>query len=185
MASIRYDAVENTFLDLLANSDLIRRALAERQEEPSELDVLRGKLVTVQSQANKLFAAIEGDDCPVRRVMDRLRELEAEESQLVGQVQAAIAKVKHQKPAESAYGEIRSLADRIREPEMRLRLRAALPSLVEKIVVELGQNRYTAHFAGGGKIEVTLAAGKIGQLSLLYLHNSPDVTSFQSRITLV
>ena len=185
MASIRYDAVENTFLDLLANSDLIRRALAERQEEPSELDVLRGKLVTVQSQANKLFAAIEGDDCPVRRVMDRLRELEAEESQLVGQVQAAIAKVKHQKPAESAYGEIRSLADRIREPEMRLRLRAALPSLVEKIVVELGQNRYTAHFAGGRKIEVTLAAGKIGQLSLLYLHNSPDVTSFQSRITLV
>src|ERR1035437_2867269 len=109
-AGIRYDAIERTFLTLLSDSALIQQALTgKQQEEPDALSVLKGKLASVQAQANKLLAIIEGDDRPAKRLADRLKQLEAEESQLAEQVEAESAKAKAQKPSEAAYAEIRSL----------------------------------------------------------------------------
>jgi len=123
MASIRYNWLEENLLAMLSNSDLVRRALADQPLQPNNLDVLKGKLAAAQEGANKLLAAIEGDDHPPKRVMERLKQLEAEEAALSEQVEAEAAKVKAQKPGLSAYTEILDLSSRVKEPETRLRLR--------------------------------------------------------------
>ena len=90
---IDYGRLEHSFLSLLASTTLMRKILdAKEPEGPSEVDVLRGKLAEVQSQAEKYLQLINDDPAPSRRLHDALKVAEAKEKELQAQLEVASAK---------------------------------------------------------------------------------------------
>ncbi len=155
MSSIRYDRFEQSFLSLLAHGQLLRAILTDRQEEPSVLDTLKGRLADAQAQADKYLKLIDGDDNPSRRLSDALKVAEGKEAELQSQVEAEEAKARTVVPAAQVYHACCDLFGRGLKPEDRGTLRQALRDFVEKVVVRLGDDSYDVHFKGG-KLPITV-----------------------------
>jgi len=135
LGQLHYRKFEESFLNLLAQTDLIRGILNGKQE-PSILDALRGELSDVQKQCEKYLRLIEGDENPSRRLMDNLKALESKESDLQKEVEAAEAKERGTTPASRVYADLKGEFEALTtNPENRQRLREALRGLVEKIEV--------------------------------------------------
>jgi DNA invertase Pin-like site-specific DNA recombinase len=183
MRSLRYDHFETSLMDLLSNSPLIRRALvAQKEPEVSPVAVLAGELADAQRQTTKIMAMIDGDPNPAKALALRLKDWEAKAEGLRAQIADEEAKAKAQaKSPVEALAELRDMLPL--KPDDREKIKVALPGLIQRITIELGQDRYIVQFIGGGRIDVKLAIGEIGELALVDLHNSPDLTSFRSIIT--
>ena len=140
---IRYERLEESFLALLAHTDLIYQALAGPSGGPSKLDALRGELADVQRQCEKYMRFINDDENPSRRIMDNLKLLESKEAQLQNEIQAEEIKTKSETPASEAYSRFQTeFATHVKDPEYRSRVREALKDIVESIRVEVGGNAY-------------------------------------------
>lgn len=147
-AGLRYDWFERAFLSLMAHGLLMRMILNDRQEGPSALDILKGKLADAQAQAEKYMRLIDGDDNPARRLSDALKAAEAKEAALQAQLEAETAKAKTAVPAVQAYDACCDLFGRGLKPEDRGRLRLALRDFVDRIVVDLEGKHYDVYFHG-------------------------------------
>jgi len=91
-AGLRYDLFEQSFLSLMAHGQLMRMILSERQEGPSALDILKGKLANAEREAAKFMDFIKGDPNPARAVYNALKEAEAKADDLRAGIEAEVAK---------------------------------------------------------------------------------------------
>ncbi len=158
MTGIRYELVESSFISLLAHGDLVREYLADNSNKSSALDALKGRLMETEKQAEKILRLIERDDNPPRTLLERLKQIEGKENELRQQVEVETAKVKGDTPPLESYEKFRDqFAGRMGQPEFRSSVRQLIWSMTEKIVVELGKDRYWVHFkAAKMPIEVQL-----------------------------
>jgi DNA invertase Pin-like site-specific DNA recombinase len=150
--TMRYDVFEQTFLGLLLAEDdaLVRVLMTGTKEDASPSDENRGKLAQIQKEAEKILRMIDGDDNPSRRLADRLKSLEIEETWLQREIEAGEAKVQTQTPAAQVYEALRrEFPVPVLEIKDRARLRELLRGLIEKIVVKLGENEFAVYFKGG------------------------------------
>lgn len=150
---MRYDIFEQSFLAL--NESSILKAL-ECERGSSPLDDLKAKLASVQTRCNAWFKKIESDDNPSPRIMAALAQLEAQEAELLAQVQAEEAKAKAMPaPVASARSFIEAIDDPLKID--RVKCRELLRGFVEKIVIDVADQSYAVHFKGGSEpMNVTL-----------------------------
>lgn len=139
LSSVKYADLEKSFLSLLSEADLVSKLMGDKPEA-SNVDALRGKLIACEQQAEKLLRLIEGEDAPPKRLLERLKEIEAEETTLREQVQTEDAKTKSATPPAAAYARFRAdFAGNMQKPEQRVRAKEVLRSIVQKISVKLGK----------------------------------------------
>jgi DNA invertase Pin-like site-specific DNA recombinase len=142
-STISYPVFEDTFLAMLAQDDRIRDAMSGGKTTCSKLDVLKGELATAQAEADKWFRAIEGDESPSKRIMDRLKQLEAREMELTNKIESEEGKTRASTPVKLAYEQTRRLLLQRIEGELdRPYLRELLRQVVNRVVVKLGQGEY-------------------------------------------
>ena len=93
MTGVRYDILESSFLTLLTDSGVIRRALAAKPDsKPSPLAVLQGELADIEQQSAKFMKLIKGDPNPSRAVYAALKEAEAKADDLRARIEEETAK---------------------------------------------------------------------------------------------
>ncbi len=161
LGSVRYEVMEETFLSLLADTALVKRTMAVEQK-PSTLDTFKAKLAEVQAHCEKLMQAMNDDPNPSRRVYDALKAKEVEETELQKQVDAETAKAKIKVPAAQAYQMFHAeLSANTKDPGYRAKLLAALRAVVERVVVQLNEQKYAIYLKGGGEIVVQHDHGRI------------------------
>ena len=147
MTAVRYEFLEKSFISLLAHGDIVRNRLADKSDKSSVLDALKGRLVETEKQSGKILRLIEGEDNPPRTLLERLKQIEVTEDELRQQVEAEITKVEGSPPPLESYEKFRDdFAGRMGQPEFRSSVRQLIRSITEKIVVELGKDRYWVHF---------------------------------------
>jgi hypothetical protein len=174
LALVSYDAVGKNYRSIPYHifEEAGLRSLREVKVEdvlpvestPKAADVLRAKLANVRAD----MAGYEADlrEGHSKRLAALLREKEAEEERLAGELQDALAA--SVRPAERAWSEFPGLVDLIREKgdEARLNLRPVLRSIVDTIrvvlvrrdswTVCLAQFRFTGGGAQGGTRDLTI-----------------------------
>lgn len=158
MTGIRYEPLEQSFISLLAHGDLVRAHLADGGRQTTVLDTLKGKLMEMDKQAKKIERLIIDDDNPPRTLVARLKQIELQQRELGEQVEIESAKVNSSTPPLVSYETFRDeFAQRMGQTEFRSWVRQLIRDMTEKIVVELGSNRYWVHFKGAKRpIEVQL-----------------------------
>ena len=158
MTSIRYDDVEKSFLSLLANSDLVRRAMAAKPDNRiSTVDALTGELADADNQANKLLELIKRDPEPSKRLYAALKEEDAKVDDLRTKLEAEQARIKAETPALESYEEFcERFSARMEQDKYRAEVKTLLRSMVERIIVKLGQGEYTVEFRGSELITVSV-----------------------------
>jgi DNA invertase Pin-like site-specific DNA recombinase len=145
-----YPVFEQAVLQLLREVDP-REVLPRAKGAVSKADVVRAKLANVRADLAALQAELNAGFS--KRLTAVLREKEAEEERLAGELQDELARAA--RPAERAWKDLPGLADLVREggDEARLRLRPVLRRLVDGmwlLIVRRGSWQLAAiqvHFA--------------------------------------
>lgn len=159
MTSIRYDAVEKSFLQLLSQTDLVRRAMTDGQAAvPSVLDSLSGQLADAENQVIKLMTYIKSVPNPARAFYEAVEEEEHKAANLRQQIEAERGKLKAETPGLEGYQEFCDrFAGRMEQPEYRDSVKALLRDFVLNIEVKLGCDEYVVALKGAKQpIKVTL-----------------------------
>jgi DNA invertase Pin-like site-specific DNA recombinase len=146
-AGLRYDCLEDSFLDVLKNSGLVRKLLSsERAESP--LDSLKLKRADLQQRADNIQRAIE-EGGEAKRLASRLLELEAAEREVQKEIDDQETKAKVEMPATEAYARYEAeFASVAKDITQRDRLRMAIRGFVDRVRVDLAGRRYYVDFRG-------------------------------------
>ena len=159
-ATTRYDAVEKSFLHLLGESDLVRQAMADQQPvHPTLLDSLSGQLAASDQQVSKLMKLIADDPNPSVSVYTAIKSQEEKSAELRQQIEAERGRQWSERttPLESYVQFCREFENKMERPQYRESVRSMLRNFVDRIIVELGKDRYTVQFkAAKQAVEVTL-----------------------------
>ena len=147
--TIRYQTFEQSILGLLAQEERVLAALTSGKPLPSNLDRLTAQLADLEKQAEKILRLIEADDEPPRSLVDRLKQIEAQESALREQAAAETAKAKASSPPAEVYRRWRSGCPVPIVKIDRGRVRELLRDLIDRIVIKLGENEFAVYFKGG------------------------------------
>lgn len=153
VSGMRYDLIEASFLALLANSGLVRKALASADAtKPSTLDALNGQLVDTERQINKFVTLLSDDPTPSPTLYKHLKDSEAKAAEWRRQIDAERARIIADAPALETYQEFeRRIAGRMLEPQYRAQVKDLLPALVEKLIVNTARSEYVVHFKGASE----------------------------------
>jgi len=154
MAGFRYEKFERAFGFAMSHTVRVREALAEDIGAPSQLDALRGQLATAEKLAEKYLREFEKDDSPSPRAMARLKEVETEENRLRELVLNEEASQKARTPAGQSYEKLQKLD--LTNREHRVKFRELVRDVVDHVVIEIGQNRFTIFFKSGKSVEVSV-----------------------------
>jgi DNA invertase Pin-like site-specific DNA recombinase len=159
LSSIRYELLEKSFLSLLAEAELVHGTMGQDKPADRALDALKGRLSEAEKQVERIMRLIEGEDEPPKRLLERLKEFEVEETKLREQVEAETNKAKATPPLLQAYAQFKTeFAMHMQERDFRVRFKKCLRDIVEKITVHLGQDLYQVHFKGA-KQAITVEIG--------------------------
>jgi hypothetical protein len=111
-----------------------------------------------EKQAAKILRLIKGHDDPPGTLVDELKKIETSQRELRKQIEAETLELQSATPPLESYDRLRSeFAGRVWEPDFRSVVRQLIRSITDKIVVELGQDRYEVHLKGSRQpIEVVL-----------------------------
>jgi DNA invertase Pin-like site-specific DNA recombinase len=180
-SGMRYVDIEAFTLDLLISSGTVRQALVKQPDQPNALGALKGRLAAVTDEANGLMKALEGDPNPARRVMDRIKALEADETRLMQKIETETARVRAQRPALLSYDQARALAARIGEPGVREQLRSVLPEVIERVVVDVSVRTITIHLMSGQAL--LIAVERSGGWRLAEIGESVTCTQTKATVT--
>ena len=163
MSSVGYELLECSVLEILSQFDELRNQMTLKPPEPSLLDELRGKLMSVEKQAKKIMGMIDDYDDPPRRLVDHLRSLQSEEDRLREQVELEKARTLATTPLAMSWAEFRGLVPaKIDEPDFRSKLKNAIRAVLERVVVELGTKTYEIFLHGyGSPIRAELLGGSV------------------------
>jgi DNA invertase Pin-like site-specific DNA recombinase len=154
-----YRVFEEAILSCLREVDP-RDVLPRADGGASRVEVLKAKLANVREQVRQLQEELrEGFSKGLAAV---LREQEAQEGTLTGELQEELARAA--RPVEQAWREVHSLAAVVKEggDEVRLKLRPVLRRAVERMVVLTVPLRYRrlcvvqVRFEGGGQREYVI-----------------------------
>jgi DNA invertase Pin-like site-specific DNA recombinase len=160
-----YLPFEQAVLGLLREVDP-RDVLPAQHKGPSPADVLRAKLANVRHDMAALKQELGKGFS--RAITDVLREREAEEVQVAGQLQDELAR--SVRPAERAWRELPSLTKLVEDQgdEARLRLRSVLRSVIAEIhllIVRRGSYSLAAaqvFFTGGNRRDYLITSQSAG-----------------------
>src|SRR5262249_41911236 len=141
---IRYDVFHQAVLSL-NGAEIIKRLADGNVSSP--LDELRTKLVMIQDQANAWFRKIEDDPNPSPRIMQALRDLEAQESALQKRIDEEAAKSKAAMPPVASYKGLVNEQSAVKVD--REKCRTLLRGFIEKIVCNPKEQAFTVHFKCG------------------------------------
>ena len=152
MTSIRYDAIEMSFLHLLNQTDFVRKMLNEQQPAaPMLIDSLAGQLAEAERQVGKLMSLIKSDPNPSPVVYQSIKTEEAKAAELRQKIEAEQGRLAAEVPAMALgnYEEFcQHFCGQMERAEYRRAVKAMLPSFVSRIVVNLGENRYSVWLKG-------------------------------------
>jgi DNA invertase Pin-like site-specific DNA recombinase len=140
--TLNYDQFEKSFLSLIFKTDLVHEALSSGNKMTSRLEALKGELHEINEQANKIMGLIMDDPHPPRRLREKLDELETKERILTEQIEVEEAKTRTRTPTDQAYARLTVEFSADLSTENRGKLRTALRSIVNKIVVDLEHGSY-------------------------------------------
>jgi DNA invertase Pin-like site-specific DNA recombinase len=148
VAGVRYERLERSFVALMADTGLVRRAMATHETaQASPVDSLIGQLADVEAQIGKYLELIEGDPIPSRTLYAALKAAEAKGDYLRKRIDderaAAAAKTATIESYEQLHAE---LAEKISEPDYREEFKALLRTLVDRVVVDIKQASYEVRF---------------------------------------
>jgi hypothetical protein len=146
-----YPVFEQAVVKLL--KEINAREVLGQPDAPDQVMVLAGKLGTVEDAIAALTKDLdEHGESPA--LFARLRQREAQRTQVAEQLAAARARAAH--PLSETWGDLKAVLKALGDEEVRLRFRTCLRRLVEEVrvlVVQLGrQDRLAAvqvFFAGG------------------------------------
>ena len=152
MTGIRYDAIEKSFIHLLMETDFVRKKLSEQQPAaPTLCDSLAGQLADAERQAGKLMSLIKSDPDPSPMVYQSMKSEEAKAKELREQIEVEQRRLKAEAPslALENYDDFCSrFSGRMEQADYRQMIKAQLRGFVLRIVVNLGENRYTVWLNG-------------------------------------
>ena len=184
MTSTRYDALQESFLHLLGQTDLIWRAIGQQEaDKPDLLITLSGQLTACQKQIDKLAELIADDPEPSPTIYSALKQEEAKRAQLRQQIETERNQRQLEFTPLEDYDEFhKQFAGRMEQPQYREQVRLLLRNFVLRIEVELGKGHYCVWFKGA-KQPVAVTMSQAGW-SFSRLRLGPLVVQFLKGTTL-
>jgi DNA invertase Pin-like site-specific DNA recombinase len=141
-----YDQFEASFLSLVTQADLVRRALSG-SDVTSTLEAIQGRIVENEKQCEKIMRLIDEMDDPPRHLAERLQQLEAQAQALHGELEAESAKAAV--PPLQAYDQLaKDFSGRLSDPEVRLKVREGIRGFIERIELDPVLRSYTVRLKG-------------------------------------
>lgn len=129
--------IEKALLDFLAQADLIRPLLATKEAKPSKLEELTAQQEDCQRKVGRFTRLLGGDEEPSPTVYQLLKEAESKAKSLAGEIEAERLRVSGTSPASACYSRfLDSLAVKAKDRDYRLRLRAAIATVIESITLD-------------------------------------------------
>ncbi len=153
LTGMRYDLLEASFLALLANSDLVRQAMAGNEKDrPLLADSLAGELADAENQIIKFLELIKDDPRPSPALYKALKEAEAKARELGEQIDAERVRQIADTPARESYEEFQMrFGGRMQQQQYRAEVKAILRSMVDRLVVDAADKTYEVHFRGASE----------------------------------
>jgi hypothetical protein len=175
MSGRPYGLLEASFLALLANSDLVRQAMAANEKDkPSLADSLAGELADAENQIIKFLALIKDDPRPSPALYKALKATEAKADELREQIDAERVRLIADTPAREGYEEFQMrFGRRMQQQPYRAEVKALLRSMVDKIVVDVADKSYEVHFRGATEPVIVGVSTKPKGWIFRDLHSSP------------
>jgi DNA invertase Pin-like site-specific DNA recombinase len=143
VASIAYELFECSVLEIVSQFGALRKEMETKSSEPTLLQELEGKLMSVHKLQEKFLRAFEGDDDEPQVVTARLKALDAQEKQLMQEIELEKGRAAITKPTATSWAEFRKLVPaKIDDPAFRSKLKTGLRAITEKIVVKLTEKTF-------------------------------------------
>jgi hypothetical protein len=139
--AIKYGLVEDSVLNLLAQTDLINLVLSGGHK-PSEMENLKAQLAATQAQAAKFLSLISGDPSPSPRLVAELKKAEALEAFLADKINEENAR-RTATPTAVSYRRFQDeFAAYAKVDDHRAAVRTAIAEVIDGIVMDIENRTY-------------------------------------------
>jgi DNA invertase Pin-like site-specific DNA recombinase len=136
-AGAPHGLIEKALLDFLAQADLVRPLLATKATKPSRMEELSAQAEDCQRKVGRFTRLLTGDSEPSPTVYQMLKEEESKAKSLASEIDAERVRISGTSPASASYSSfLDSLGEAATDRGYRLKLRAALASVTERIVLD-------------------------------------------------